>query len=47
MNSTIQDAMTYMTEERPDLPIQRGCFNAYLLDYIWKLIQVKISLMIQ
>ena len=47
MSSTIQDAMAYMAEEKLLVTMQRGCFNAYLLDYIWKLIQVKISLMIQ
>ena len=47
MDQTVQDTMAYMNEQKPDEVLHRGCFNAYLLDYLWKLIQVKISLMVQ
>lgn len=43
IDSTVQDVMTYMVTEET----KRGCFNAYLIDYIWKLIQVKFSFMVQ
>ena len=35
------------TEVTGEIVGDKGCFNAYLVDYIWKIIQVKFAFLIQ
>ena len=42
VDSTVQDCMNYMMQ-RSDL----NCFPAYIIDFTWKIIQVKLAFMIR
>ena len=42
IDSTIQDCMNYMMQ-RSEL----NCFSAYIIDFTWKIVQVKLAFMIR
>lgn len=39
---TLQDIQTYMLKQN-----ENNCFGAYMVDYTWKIIQVKLALMVR